>query len=217
MTGAPFDLSAALPVPGLDAVAAGSALLFTGPTAATERVAEAIVRDGLATGDPAVFLRTTRGAVPVPEGSAVPLHLIDCSGDGDGDGDEGELPGTVVRHDVASPASITELGIAAVRGFRDVASTPTRLVVHSLSDLVAATDRHRAFYFLQVLTGRVAAAGHLAAVTVDPALTGRRAVDTIEAQFDAVVEVEAGEGSAPPSVRVFGLDAAPPRWFELTD
>jgi len=107
-------------------------------------------------------------------------------------GDHADVRSSRAGLDVASiddPADLSTLGIE-ISGF--LADSPpageeTIVCFHSLTALLAHSDLERAFRFLHVLTGRIAAADAVAHFHVDPTAHDPRDLNTLSALFDGVV------------------------------
>lgn len=107
-------------------------------------------------------------------------------------GDHADVRSSRADIDVESiddPSDLSSLGIA-ISGF--LADSPpaggeTIVCFHSLTALLAHSDLERAFRFLHVLTGRIAAADAVAHFHVDPTAHDPRDLNTLAALFDGVV------------------------------
>jgi len=74
---------------------------------------------------------------------------------------------------------------------------PVLVCFDSLTGLLRTVERRRAYRFLQVLTGRIAAAGAIAYLHFDPSAHDDRSVATVASAFDATLEPAAdGDGDA---------------------
>ncbi|CQH62195.1 uncharacterized protein HHUB_3675 [Halobacterium hubeiense] len=92
---------------------------------------------------------------------------------------------------VADPGDLTGLGIAVSERLGDLPEDAEPAVcVDSLTTLLQYADTERAYRFLQVLCGRVRAAGGTVHVHADPAAHDERELDRLAGLFDGVRSVE---------------------------
>ncbi|MCG1004395.1 MULTISPECIES: hypothetical protein [Halobacterium] len=93
---------------------------------------------------------------------------------------------------VAAPDDLTGLGIAVSERLRDIpADAEPAVCVDSLTTLLQYADTDRAYRFLQVLCGRVRAAGGTVHCHADPAAHDAAELDRLVGLFDGVRSVEA--------------------------
>lgn len=96
---------------------------------------------------------------------------------------------------VSSPADLTGIGMKISAILEDFAEMESELVVcfHSLTVLLQYTDIQRAFRFLHVITGRMAAVDATAHFHMDPTVHDEQQRNTLLSLFDGVMELN-GEG-----------------------
>ena len=95
------------------------------------------------------------------------------------------------RANAADPGDLTGLGIAVSERLGDLpADAEPAVCVDSLTTLLQYADTERAYRFLQVLCGRVRAAGGTVHVHADPAAHDERELDRLAGLFDGVRSVE---------------------------
>lgn len=108
-------------------------------------------------------------------------------------GEVGAVDDVPVRS-IESPEDLTGLGIALGEQFEAWGDDlPAVLCYDSLTVLLQFVDLQRAFRFLHVLTGRVAAADGQAHYHLDPTAVDRQTVATLRSLFDTIVRWEDGE------------------------
>jgi len=213
-----YDLSAALPIGGADAVPAGTSLLFAGDAMGPrDGVALDALAGGITAGEHAVVLSPDHGAARLQRRLADrdgrgpgTVRIVDCTG---APRRQAFAASRAVRY-VSDPGDLTGIGIEFVKSSRDLddrAGDGVRVALFSVSTLLQHVDPRRVFRFLQAVTGRVAGTGYLFVATIDPGGHDARTVNAIRSQFDAVVEY--GDDDA--SVRVRGLDRVDGGWHPL--
>ena len=101
-------------------------------------------------------------------------------------GADGPVLPTATVESLRDPTDLVELGETVDRHL-DTDEWTTSLCVHSVSDLLGATDRESVFKFLEVLTSSVSRAGAVAHYHFDPNVHDPETVATIEVLFDTVV------------------------------
>lgn len=98
-------------------------------------------------------------------------------------------PGSV--HAVATPGDLTGIGIAVSEYLGDLPDDAEPAVcLDSLTTLLQFTETERAYRFLQVLCGRVRAAGGTVHCHADPAAHDDDALNRLAGLFDGVLAVE---------------------------
>lgn len=101
--------------------------------------------------------------------------------------------GDIRIRSIESPEDLTGLGIAMGEQFDEWDDdAPIVLCYDSLTVLLQFVELQRAFRFLHVLTGRVAAAGAQAHYHLDPATVDERELATLTSLFNATVRREDG-------------------------
>lgn len=93
---------------------------------------------------------------------------------------------------VSTPADLTGLGMKVSDLLEDLADGDQKVVVcfHTLTVLLQYVDLQKAFRFLHVLTGRMAAVDAIAHYHMDPSVHDERERNTLTTLFDAVMELD---------------------------
>jgi KaiC/GvpD/RAD55 family RecA-like ATPase len=200
---AAFDLGPSFPHASSRQMAPGTAILVLGPAgvdrrafayellAAGQRRAEGVVL--VSTDVPGAAASGAYREVTGEPGDER-LFVVDATGTGGED-----------VHTVSSPGSLTELGTALTRGFRELADTPqTRVGLCSLTSMLDHLDRGGVFKFCTTLSREVEQGGMLGVATLNPGSCNEQTLAMLTDAFDVVVELdERGSGV---SCRLTGPD-----------
>lgn len=218
-----YDLSGILDGTAVGTVRPGSSILVSGPAmAGGDDIAMETLSRGLERDQGALVVSTNSNATETieelaertPELDRHRVAAIDCRADG---GREAETldSGATVQH-VASPANLTEIGIAitkSIERLQDVGATESRLALTSLSTLITYTDRETVFKFCHVLSSRLDSAGFLGVFTIDASAHDEQTMQVIKQTFDGIVELRERDGRR--EARVGGLQPQPSDWVAL--
>jgi len=217
-----YDTRGALPVASLPP---GTRLLGLSPPLAGGRtVALRLVARGLDRGEAAVVVSTDRGpdsvradvaglvdASTADAGGLDRLAVVSCTEAG------GRADDPLVEH-VTSPSDLTGIGMAfsSVLDRLDAAAADgLRVVVDSLSSLLAYSGTERVFRFAHSFAARIADVDALGLFLLQPGPNAEQ-VGTFEGLSDGVLEcreVEGVDGSAPAGeCRLRGVPDAPADW-----
>lgn len=211
-----YDLGETVPVEGITAVPSGTNVLVAGPAMlGTDRIALDVLEYGLQCGEHGVVVtpddpaNRVRSRLDAPADGPT-VQFIDCSAVG------GEVEDEQVRG-VSAPGNLTDIGVCltkATQAIGDEATAGVRISLLSLSTLLQYTDLDQVFKFVHVATGRFAAGGYLGVATIDAATHDEETMNTIRAQFDAVVELREGTDDAP-EIRAVGFPGGSADWQPL--
>ena len=187
-------------------VSPGTNLLVTGPPMTGKRqVALEVLAEGSRNGEGAIVVTTKDSAKKLLskyeallEGADAHVGIVDCVSKQQGVGNVDE--DRRVKY-ASSPVDMTGIGIKLsefleefyeVRGHRK-----NRIMLHSVSTLLMYSDLQTVFRFLHVFTGRVQSADALGVYVIDSTAHDDQTMNTLKQLFDAVIEVEEGEGEEP--------------------
>jgi len=194
-------------------VKAGTNLLVAGSSyTGSLRFVRNVVEVGIRENDGTVYVTARRTGKEVLDGfdaSGERFAVVDCSGEGQQD-----VSGTVRYAD--SPGDMTGIGVKVsdlLEGFHDDRGIErNRVVLDSVSELLAHSDLETVFRFLHVFTGRVRNVDGLGVFVIDRDAHDDKEYSTVRQLFDGVVEVEKSDGVR---ARLTGLTDEPTDWTEL--
>ena len=199
-----YDLADVLPDAELDP---GTNLLIAGPPlTGKRRIALDILASGSMQGEGSIVVTTKDSAEKLLEEyasrvediDAVDVGVVDCVTKQRG---VGNVTDDARIKYASSPVDMTGIGIKLsefleefyeVRGHRK-----NRILLHSVSTLLMYSDLQTVFRFLHVFTGRVQSADALGVYVIDSTAHDDQTMNTLKQLFDAVIEVEEGEGEEP--------------------
>ncbi len=145
------------------------------------------------------------GLVDADSPRDVDVGVVDCVTKQRGIGSVEEDPR--VKY-ASSPVDMTGIGIKLSEFLQEFYEgrglTRNRILLHSVSTLLMYSDLQTVFRFLHVFTGRVQSADALGLYVIDSTAHDDQTMNTLKQLFDAVIEVEDGDGSEP-DVQVTGL------------
>lgn len=125
------------------------------------------------------------------------MNLIGLGEKADSGGSTDGPEGTHVSiRAIKDARNLTQLGVEVTRGLSELADDDRQVAVcfDSVTTLLEANSRDRAFRFLHVLTGQVAGAEAIAHYHLDPTAHDEQTVNTLKSLFDAIIErTEEGE------------------------
>jgi KaiC/GvpD/RAD55 family RecA-like ATPase len=186
-----------------ESFAPGTCLLVTGSSSTERRqVGLRVLGAGSRRGEGAIVVTTEAPAVDVFERYAevvddtddVQVGVVDCVGrDRDTD-----APDLRVKH-ASSPGDLTQVGIEVsefLREFREVRGFDrNRVLLDSISTMVAHTDVETVFRFLHVFNSRIETAEAFGVCLIDSPTHDSQTLATFTQLFDGVVTV--GDGREP--------------------
>ena len=208
-----YDLTDVLPdteiQPGTNVLIAGA------PLAGKRGLAFDVIASGADRGEGAIVVTTNESAervlsefgdlVEADSPTDVDIGVVDCVTKQRGIGSVKE--DSRVKY-ASSPVDMTGIGIKLSEFLQDFYEerglSRNRILLHSVSTLLMYSDLQTVFRFLHVFTGRVQSADALGLYVIDSTAHDDQTMNTLKQLFDAVIEVEEGDGSEP-NVRTTGL------------
>ncbi|WP_439026134.1 RAD55 family ATPase [Haloarchaeobius sp. DT45] len=199
-----YDLADVLPDAELSP---GTNLLIAGPPLTGKRhIALDILASGSKQGEGTIVVTTKDSAQKifdqyeslVDDIAAVDIGIVDCVTKQRG---VNNVTDDARIKYASSPVDMTGIGIKLsefleefyeVRGHRK-----NRILLHSVSTLLMYSDLQTVFRFLHVFTGRVQSADALGVYIIDSTAHDDQTMNTLKQLFDAVIEVEEGDGGEP--------------------
>lgn len=175
----------------------GTNVLFAGPRAQAREMALDVLERGIDHGSGAIVVTATDSAETVLEERSLrdgdSVGVVDCVTRQRGVG--------VVENDprisyVSSPADVTGIGIelsAFLEAFDERNVDGTRVLLDSISTLLAHAELETVFRFLHVFTGRVRSSDAVGLYVVDPTSQDAQTMATLEQLFDDVIECDGHE------------------------
>lgn len=200
-----YELTDVLPDTEVDA---GTNVLVAGPPLTGKRsIALGILESGANRGDGSIAITTKDSADVVlsklPDDADV--GVVDCVTKQRGVGAVED--NSQVKY-ASSPVDMTGIGIKLsefLQEFYDQRELPrNRVLLHSISTLLMYSDLQTVFRFLHVFTGRIQSADALGVYVIDSTSHDDQMMNTLKQLFDAVIEVDEGEGDTP-EIRTAGL------------
>ncbi|TYL35908.1 recombinase RecA [Natronococcus pandeyae] len=200
-----YELADVLPDTEVDA---GTNVLVAGPPLTGKRsIALGILESGANRGDGSIAITTKDSADVVlsklPDDADV--GVVDCVTKQRGVGAVED--NSQVKY-ASSPVDMTGIGIKLsefLQEFYDQRELPrNRVLLHSISTLLMYSDLQTVFRFLHVFTGRIQSADALGVYVIDSTSHDDQTMNTLKQLFDAVIEVDEGEGDTP-EIRTAGL------------
>jgi len=155
----------------------------------------------LDSGEPVVFLSTTKNAERVRDGfdetDADDVAVVDCVT---------KAPRTDVESDantryVVSPDNLTDLGMKFVDLAESREDEDVVVGVHSLSDLLVYSSPEQVYQFVRVLLGHVREFDWALAATLDGASADEQTRHMLRELFDVVVDTRTTDGGREARVR----------------
>lgn len=115
---------------------------------------------------------------------------------------------------VSSPANLTQIGVGFTDFFARWEHSPTRVGIHSISQLAMYSEVKTVYKFLQVLTGQIKNGGWISFAVLDPSMHEDQARYILQDPFDGIIETrDAGDGGQ--QMRLRGLGVAPTEWISF--
>jgi KaiC/GvpD/RAD55 family RecA-like ATPase len=204
------------PIP-IDSVPPGTNVLLSGPpmSGKSRLLAELLVTD-----------RQRAIVVTADDSDSVvrsKLRDVDPGFDADGTGivdcvshqrDPDAVSGTNTRY-VASPGNLTSIGVNFTELIDEfsVTAKPTRVGLHTVSQLLMYASLQEVYQFLQVFTGQIQTAGWLGVTAVHSTVHDDRDLQTVETVCDGIVETRVTDESR--QLRTRGFDRAPTPWVSF--
>jgi len=203
----------------IDAVAAGSTLLVTGPALSrTEDLALSLVASGTEPQEGSLFISTNKTAERLldmcrqlrPAFDATRAGVIDCSGQ-----DLGRTRFEAQVKSISTQSDLTGIGMKFSSLYEslyaDARNGRVRTGLASLSSLSMYVDLRSLFQFAQTLSGRIDSAGGIGLFTLDPTTHDTQTVNTLGQVADGRIEVREADG-VDGELRVRGLAGQSGDW-----
>jgi len=206
-----YDLADVVPDAEIDP---GTNVLVAGPPLTGKRqIAFDILASGIDQGDGAIIVTTKDSANKVLNkftddvgASDAAIGVVDCvtkqRGIGTVDDDDR------IKY-ASSPVDMTGIGIKLSEFLQEFYESrgrrQNRVLMYSISTLLMYSNLQTVFRFLHVFTGRIQSADAMGVYVIDSTAHDNQTMNTLKQLFDAVIEVEAGEDGAGPSIRTAGL------------
>lgn len=199
-------------------VAEGTNLLVTGDSMSVrdEFVGE-VVSEGTENGEGTVYVTTddTAGDLLGRYGGndLDRFGVVDCVTESQGDEESDET----VRF-ASSPSDMTGIGVKVssfLKEFREERGIQdNRVLVDSVSTLLAHSNLETVFRFLHVFTGRIRSVDGFGVFVVDSVAHDEKEYSTLRQLFDGVVEVERRDDEDV-RLRMVGIEDEPMEWVGL--
>ncbi|WP_207588528.1 RAD55 family ATPase [Halomontanus rarus] len=206
-----YDLADVRPDTEIDP---GTNVLVAGPPLTGKRqIALDILASGAQRGDGTIIVTTKDSADKVlSEFTSIvgdvddaSVGIVDCVTKQRGIGSVEDDPR--IKY-ASSPVDMTGIGIKLsefLQEFYEVRGlTQNRIMLHSVSTLLMYSNLQTVFRFLHVFTGRIQSADALGVYVIDSTAHDDQTMNTLKQLFDAVIEVEEGDGSEP-NIRTAGF------------
>ncbi|MCU4740044.1 recombinase RecA [Halobacteria archaeon AArc-m2/3/4] len=208
-----YDLADVLPDTEIDP---GTNVLVAGPPLTGKRkIALDVLASGAQRGDGTIIVTTKDSADKVlseftgvvGDADDVSVGIVDCVTKQRGIGSVEDDPR--IKY-ASSPVDMTGIGIKLsefLQEFYEVRGlSQNRIMLHSVSTLLMYSNLQTVFRFLHVFTGRVQSADALGIYVIDSTAHDDQTMNTLKQLFDAIIEVEEGEGSEP-KIRTAGFSS----------
>ena len=205
------------------ALSPGSTVLVSGEGfSAAEDLARAMVVDGTARDEGALFISTNKSAKKLlaacrrtrPSLDTSRIGIIDCTGQ-----EVGQASADAKVKYVSTQSDLTGIGMRFSALYESLyaaaADGRIRTGLLSLSSLCMYVDLRTLFRFAQTLSGRIDSAGGLGVMSIDPTTHDTQTVNTLSQAADGKIEVRDYDGDGGEydgELRVRGLPDQPTDW-----